>query len=133
MTPTPHRIALAVSGAALALALAGCSGGGSEAPASSSATSTPASTSATSAGSATSASAAPTGGPKVSANNASEDELAQRFEQAGIPNAEKWADEVVEYRPYPADDPNFNALREELAKYNPGPGVVDQIVAVLQP
>ncbi|GAA4852850.1 hypothetical protein GCM10023201_52490 [Actinomycetospora corticicola] len=127
MTPTPRRVALAVSGAALVLALAGCGGGDSETSASSSAPAAPAATSATS------ASAAPAGGQKISANNASEDELAQRFEQAGIPNAEKWADEVVEYRPYPADDPNFNALREELAKYNPGPGVVDQIVAVLQP
>ena len=130
MTPTPNRIALAISGGALALALAGCGGGGNEAPASSAA---PTATSAPAAGSAASASAAPTGGQKVSANSASEDELTQRFEQAGISNAEKWADEVSEYRPYPADDPNFTTLRQELAKYNPGPGVVDQIVAVLQP
>jgi hypothetical protein len=55
------------------------------------------------------------------------------FKAAGISNAEKWADEVMEYRPYPSDDPNFAKLRQELAKYNPAPGVVDQIVAILEP
>lgn len=48
-----------------------------------------------------------------------------------MPNAAKWADEIAEYRPYTADDPNFTKLRTELAKYNPGPGVVDKIVSVL--
>lgn len=70
---------------------------------------------------------------KVSANNASEEELVAAFEAAGIANASKWADEVVEYRPYPTDDPNFTQLREELAKYNPEPGVIDQIIANLEP
>lgn len=70
---------------------------------------------------------------KVSANNATEEELIAAFTAAGIDNAEKWADEVVEYRPYPTDDPNFTMLREELAKYNPAPGVIDQIVAILEP
>ncbi len=70
---------------------------------------------------------------KVSANDATEDELVAAFEAAGIANAAKWADEVVEYRPYAADDPDFTTLREELAKYNPEAGTIDQIIAVLQP
>lgn len=70
---------------------------------------------------------------KVSANNATEEELIAAFEAAGIANAAKWADEVVEYRPYPTDDPNFTMLREELAKYNPEAGVIDQIIANLEP
>jgi hypothetical protein len=37
----------------------------------------------------------------------------------------------MEYRPYPTDDPSLTKLRQELAKYNPGPDVVDKIVAVL--
>lgn len=118
------RVAALLSGAVLVLALSGCGGGETEAPPSSAASAPPATTSA--------AAAPAAGGGKVSANEASEEELAERFEQAGIPNAERWADEVTEYRPYPAD-PSFPTLREELAKYNPGPGVVDQIVAVLQP
>jgi len=36
-------------------------------------------------------------------------------------------------RPYPSDDPTFAKLRQNLAKYNPAPGVVDQIVATLVP
>jgi hypothetical protein len=66
---------------------------------------------------------------KVSANKASEDELASAFQAAGVPNAEKWAEEVAEYRPY--DEPTFAKLRKELAKYNPAPGVVDKIIATL--
>jgi hypothetical protein len=38
---------------------------------------------------------------------------------------------VVEYRPYPENDPNMAKLRQELAKYSPGPGVVDKIIATL--
>ncbi len=67
---------------------------------------------------------------KVSANQASEQELATAFEAAGIPNARKWAEEVTEYRPY--DEPTFAKLRRELAKYNPAPGVVDKIIATLE-
>jgi DNA uptake protein ComE-like DNA-binding protein len=132
VTRRAHRgTAATLAGAALVLALSGCGGGESAAPAP---TPAPAASSAAPAPAAPApgAPAAPTT-DKVSANTASEEELGQRFEQAGIPNAERWADEVVEYRPYPADDPNFTSLRAELAKYNPGPGVVDQIVAVLQP
>jgi hypothetical protein len=48
-----------------------------------------------------------------------------------VPNAARWAREVVEYRPYPTDDPTFAKLRQNLAKYNPPAGVVDQIISVL--
>jgi hypothetical protein len=58
-------------------------------------------------------------------------ELQKAFEAAGIPSAARWAREVEEYRPYPTDDPTFAKLRRELAKYNPAPGVVDQIIATL--
>ena len=68
---------------------------------------------------------------KVNANTASVAEMQRAFEAAGISSAARWAREVEEYRPYPTDDPSFAKLRRELAKYNPGPGVVDQIVATL--
>ena len=57
--------------------------------------------------------------------------MATEFEAAGISSASQWAREVEEYRPYPTNDPTLAKLRGELAKYNPGPGVVDQIVATL--
>jgi hypothetical protein len=79
------------------------------------------------------AAATPPAVTKVSANKATRDELLAAFQAAGIPNASQWVREVMEYRPYPADDPNFGKLRGELAKYNPGPGVVDTIVATLLP
>jgi hypothetical protein len=80
------------------------------------------------------AAASPAASPavgKVNANTASVAELQRAFETAGISNAARWAREVEEYRPYPTNDPSFAKLRQELAKYNPGPGVVDQIVATL--
>jgi hypothetical protein len=69
---------------------------------------------------------------KVSANTASVGEIAAALEAAGVDNAERWAREVEEYRPYD-DDPDLPKLRDELAKYNPGAGVVDQIVGALTP
>ena len=58
-------------------------------------------------------------------------QVQQGLEAAGVPNAARWAREVVEYRPYPTDDPGFAKLRQELAKYNPSPEVVNQIIASL--
>jgi DNA uptake protein ComE-like DNA-binding protein len=86
---------------------------------------------ATSSAPAGAAAASPATVQKVNANTASVAELQRAFEAAGISNAARWAREVEEYRPYPTDDPSFAKLRQELAKYNPGPGVVDQIVATL--
>lgn len=68
---------------------------------------------------------------KVSANNATQSELAAAFEAAGVSNASKWAREVEEYRPYATGDTGFGKLRGELAKYNPDSATVEQIVAVL--
>ncbi len=69
---------------------------------------------------------------RLLANNATTEELEAGFEGAGIGNARQWAREIEEYRPYPEDDPDMAKLRRELAKYNPGPGVVDAIIALLE-
>ena len=134
MTTTTTRLLAACAAAALAFGLAAC--GGATTPS----TTTPAS----------SAAAEPTGseddsatadedgasaaaGAKVSANTASEDEIAVALESAGVSNPERWAEEVVEYRPYPTDDPNLTKLRDNLAKYNPGQETTDLIVSALTP
>jgi hypothetical protein len=70
---------------------------------------------------------------KVSANTASESEIEAALASAGVSNSARWAAEVVEYRPYPADDPNLTKLRENLAKYNPGEETVNKIVSALTP
>ncbi len=70
---------------------------------------------------------------EVSANDASKDEITAALEAAGVTNADRWADEVTEYRPYPADDPDLTKLQDELQKYNPGQETIDQIVGALQP
>ena len=82
---------------------------------------------------------APSGSPaastassqKVNANTASQEEIQGALEAAGVPNSARWTREVMEYRPYPTDDPSFAKLRQELAKYNPAPDVVDKIVGAL--
>jgi hypothetical protein len=107
---------------ATAIVLAGCGGGSSESATANAepTTSTPAP-----------ATAAPAA--KASANTASADEIAAALTAAGVNNASRWAGEVVEYRPYPAGDPNLGKLRDNLAKYNPGQETVDKIVSALTP
>lgn len=70
---------------------------------------------------------------KISANTASESEIAAALKAAGVSNPERWAKEVVEYRPYAADDSNLTSLRQNLAKYNPGEETINKIVSVLTP
>lgn len=94
-------------------------------------TSTARSTTTTPVSTATTAATATASAKRVSANNSARAELQAAFEAAGIPNASAWAREVEEYRPYPESDPTFAKLRQNLAKYNPAAGVVDQIIAVL--
>lgn len=70
---------------------------------------------------------------KVSANTATTAELVAALTAAGVPNADKWAGEIEEYRPYDASDQTLARLRTELEKYNPGEDVLDAILSVLQP
>jgi DNA uptake protein ComE-like DNA-binding protein len=81
---------------------------------------------------ASSASATASAG-KVSANTASEAEIAEALEAAGVSNAQRWAREVVEYRPYDTSDTNLAKLRRNLAKYNPSDDTVNKIIGALQP
>ena len=124
MTVTRSRLPVLCATAALAVALAGCGGTTSSAGA----PPAPPATSAAEGGAGTAAA-----GAKVSANTASEDEIADALEQAGVSSPSRWAEEVVEYRPYPADDPNLTKLRDNLAKYNPGQETTDKIVSALTP
>ncbi|HUR04358.1 MAG TPA: hypothetical protein VM347_17565 [Nonomuraea sp.] len=116
MTPTKIRIALAVL--ATALSLTACS-------------STTDQTASTSASTSAASTAAPAG--KVSANTADESQITAALKAAGVTNPERWAREVMEYRPYAADDNDLTSLRQNLAKYNPGQDTVDKIVSALTP
>lgn len=111
------------------LAVAGC--GSSTTDTGSTASSTVATTASAGASSAPGSTALATG--KVSANTATAAEITAALTAAGVENGDAWADEVIEYRPYPADDPDLTKLRDELAKYNPPAGVIDQIVGALEP
>ncbi len=138
---------VAGAGVGVALIAAACSGGDDDATPTTAATaaattaaaaSTQPAANATGTGAAASAATATrtatstAAAARVSANNATIAELTAAFEAAGISSANRWAREVDEYRPYATTDTNLNKLRQELAKYNPGPGVVDAIVTTLQ-
>lgn len=134
---------LAVLGVTGLLTLVACSSGndspavsqGQTATTATSVSPTTSNVPATSATTATSAPAAATtttaGTTKVNANTATQAQIQAALEANGVSNASRWAGEVVEYRPYPTNDPDLAKLRQNLAKYNPGPGVVDGIVASL--
>lgn len=70
---------------------------------------------------------------KMSANSASEAELVTALRAAGVSNPERWAEEIIEYRPYASDDVNMAKLRQNLAKYNPGQQTLEKILSALQP
>jgi hypothetical protein len=67
----------------------------------------------------------------VDANNAGIDELAAAFEAVGVANAERWAREVDEYRPYSGTD-NWAKLKQELSKYNIDDATLAKILSVLE-
>jgi hypothetical protein len=141
MRHTTRYAALALAGA---LALAACGGGDDNDTATPAAqasttvvatiaratTPTTALTATTAASATTTTTAAPAVN-KPNANTASRAEMTAAFTTAGISNAARWAMEVEEYRPYPSNDPTMAKLRQNLVKYNPGPGVVDGIVSAL--
>ena len=128
---SPRRLRPLAAVLLICLAVAACSAAGSS--------SDPAATGAAPVSPIASASVSPTADPstaaagavRVNANTASVDELQAAFEAAGISNANRWAREVAEYRPYPAD-PTWVQLRQELSKYNIAPAVLEQIIAVLE-
>ncbi len=67
----------------------------------------------------------------VNANTASEAEIAAALSASGIANAEEWAHEIEEYRPYDGTEAGWDTLRGELAKYEATPEIIEQILAVL--
>jgi DNA uptake protein ComE-like DNA-binding protein len=123
----PRTAALAGLVLGASILLAACSSGtaSTSAPGTTAASAAPPATTAPS----TAASAGAT--TKVNANTASQAELAAAFTAAGISNADRWAREVTEYRPYPSD-PSWAQLRQELGKYNIDPAVLEQIIAILE-
>jgi hypothetical protein len=120
-----RTLASVVAGAGTALVLMACGIGttGSAAPAGG----------ATSAATTASGTAAAGAVTRVSANTASEGEIAAALESAGVGNADRWAREVVEYRPYDTSDAELVKLQQNLAKYNPGSETLAKILSALTP
>jgi hypothetical protein len=124
------RLTLPLAGVSLALILAACS---SAAGAVTDAAASTDPIAAASIGAAASTATTTTTTGKVSANTASEAEIAAALEAAGVPNAARWAREVTEYRPYPTDDPTLQTLQDNLAKYQPDAATLQAILSALEP
>jgi DNA uptake protein ComE-like DNA-binding protein len=128
-TPRLARL-LPVALAATAL-LAACSGSGAATASPTTAATAPAASPDTSAAASAEASAGAV--TKVSANTATEAELIAALTGAGVPNPERWAREIQEYRPYDAADPTLTSLQQNLAKYQPSAETLAGILSVLEP
>lgn len=118
----------------LGLTVAACSGGGgstSSPGAAATSQNAPVALASASPAATSDPSTGTTGPTEVNANTASVQELQTAFEVAGITNADRWAREVAEYRPYPAD-PTWAQLRQELSKYNIAPDVLEKIIGLLE-
>ena len=70
---------------------------------------------------------------QVSANTATHEQLVAALEAAGVVNADRWAREIEEYRPYATDDPTLQKLQDNLAKYNPDDATLEGILSALVP
>ena len=121
--PHVRSFAPVLLAASVVLGACGASGDDVAAPPPTSTTTSPATSTGTASGPTT----------KVSANTASTDELIAALTAAGVEYPDAWADEIIEYRPYDPADPDLPKLREELGKYDPPEGLVDQIVSALTP
>jgi hypothetical protein len=124
----PRRTVPILASSVVALLLAACSastGSASSAPAATQPAATAAPSAVASAGGAATT--------KVSANTASEADIAAALTAAGVPNADRWAREVTEYRPYPTDDPTLARLQDNLAKYQPDAATLQGILSALEP
>ncbi|MDE2867797.1 MAG: hypothetical protein OXR64_04570 [Chloroflexota bacterium] len=114
----PRVVALLLA-LTLALVIAGCGEDSGDSATAATSPATPAAGDAATAG-------------KLSANNATVEELEAAFAAAGISNPGAWAHDVEHHRPFPADDPDFAKLRRGLADHNAAPEIVETIVGLLK-
>jgi hypothetical protein len=70
---------------------------------------------------------------KQSINDSSVQDVAATLHTNQVNDPEKWARVIMQYRPYPSDDPHLGKLRQVLADNHADPRTIDQITAVLQP
>ena len=70
---------------------------------------------------------------KQSVNDSSVQDVAATLRTAQVHDPEKWARVIMQYRPYPNDDPHLGKLRQALADNHADPQTIEQITAVLQP
>jgi len=132
-TSLTSRLTLGAASLSIAVALAACTGSTGSTTNPVAATASPAVAGSAAASPSRAAASASSSTAKVSANTATHDELVAALTAAGVPNAERWAREVEEYRPYDTSDPTLQHLQDQLAKYNPDAATLAGILSALEP
>jgi hypothetical protein len=121
-TSTTHRIVAGLVAVIAALALAGCAGGsrsgsdnqGAEGPAS--------------------AAPGPAGqADRVSVNDSSPDDLTAALRANDVPDPAKWAQILVEYRPYPQGQAGADGIRDVLTRFEADPETAATITNAVVP
>lgn len=133
------RALVAATLAAGSLALAGCGSSGTSSPATTTtATTTTQATSTTSASSTSAGSSSPASSATlttVDPNTASKEQIVAALEANGVTNADKWADEIAEYKEEVGTYTSANlapTLNKELAKYQPSAEQLQLIISTLK-
>lgn len=70
---------------------------------------------------------------KQSINDSSVQDIAAVLRTNQVQDSGKWAQVVMQYRPYPKDDPQLGKLRRALADNHADPRTIEQVTAVLKP
>ena len=70
---------------------------------------------------------------KQSVNDSSVQDIAAVLATNQVQDPGRWAHVVMQYRPYPKDDPQLGKLRRAMADNHADPRTIDQVTAVLRP
>ena len=70
---------------------------------------------------------------RTSIATASQQTIAASLRANNVSNPEGWAQVVLQYRPYPANDPSLGKLRQALVQYKADPATIDKITNALKP
>lgn len=70
---------------------------------------------------------------RIAIHTASQQDIAATLKSNGVDNPGEWAQIVMAYRPYPANDPSLAKLRRVLLQYHADPDTIAKTLNSLTP